>query len=101
VVFYEITKDDVKEAIKNPRGIDENLRKSPGSQKLSTDLLAMIFQDLSGKKSDMGFLPDAYNPQHLEYSWNAKEKSARIIPEKFWVLLQKRSKWKRFNFFCL
>ena len=45
VCFYEITKDAIKEAIQNPRDIDENLRKAQEARRV---LDRLVGYDLSG-----------------------------------------------------
>jgi DNA topoisomerase-1 len=45
VVFHEITKDAVKEAVKHPRGIDENLKEAQEARRV---LDRLVGYDLSG-----------------------------------------------------
>ena len=62
VAFHEITKEAVEEALKHPRDIDTAYAKRKKRDGFWTDLWAMIYQGLFGKKCGMGFPLDGFNP---------------------------------------
>ena len=86
ICFYEITKDAVKEAIKNPREIDDNLRKAQEARRV---LDRIVGYDLSGmiwKKVRYGLSAGRVQSPALRIIMEREREIRAFIPEKFWVI---------------
>lgn len=67
IVFNEITKEAIQEAIKHPREIDDDLRKAQEARRVLDRLVGYDLSGLIWKKLDMVFLPEEFSRQLLGF----------------------------------
>jgi DNA topoisomerase-1 len=86
VVFHEITKDAILEALKQPRDIDENLRRAQEARRV---LDRLVGYDLSGviwKKVRYGLSAGRVQSPALRIIMEREREIRAFIPETYWVL---------------
>jgi DNA topoisomerase-1 len=86
VVFYEITKDAVKEAIEHPRDIDENLRRAQEARRVLDRLVGYDLSGLIWKKVRYGLSAGRVQSPALRIIMEREREIRAFIPEKFWVI---------------
>ncbi len=86
VVFYEITKDAVTEAIKHPRGIDENLRKAQEARRVLDRLVGYDLSGLIWKKVRYGLSAGRVQSPALRIIMEREREIRAFKPEQFWVI---------------
>ena len=74
IVFHEITKNAILNAIENPREIDLNLVNAQQARRVLDRLVGFELSPFSGERFSQSFLPDAYSPWHSGSWWTAKER---------------------------
>ncbi len=86
VVFYEITKDAIKDAIKNPRDIDENLRKAQEARRVLDRLVGYDLSGLIWKKVRYGLSAGRVQSPALRIIMEREREIRAFKPEQFWVI---------------
>ncbi len=86
VVFYEITKEAVIEAIKNPRDIDQNLRKAQEARRVLDRLVGYDLSGLIWKKVRYGLSAGRVQSPALRIIMEREREIRAFISEKFWVI---------------
>ncbi len=86
VVFYEITKDAIKEAITHPRDIDENLRKAQEARRVLDRLVGYDLSGLIWKKVRYGLSAGRVQSPALRIIMEREREIRAFKPEKFWVI---------------
>ena len=87
VVFYEITKDAVVEAIKHPRNIDDDLRRAQEARRVLDRLVGYDLSGLIWKKVRYGLSAGRVQSPALRILMEREREIRAFIPEKFWVIL--------------
>ena len=85
MVFHEITKDAVKEAIEHPRDIDENLRRAQEARRVLDRLVGYDLSGLIWKKVRYGLSAGRVQSPALRIVMERREIRA-FKPEKFWTI---------------
>jgi DNA topoisomerase-1 len=86
VCFYEITKDAIKEAIQNPRDIDENLRKAQEARRVLDRLVGYDLSGLIWKKVRYGLSAGRVQSPALRIIMEREREIRAFNPEQFWVI---------------
>ena len=86
VVFYEITKDAVKEAIEHPRDIDENLRRAQEARRVLDRLVGYDLSGLIWKKVRYGLSAGRVQSPALRIIMEREREIRAFIPEKYWTI---------------
>jgi DNA topoisomerase I len=86
VCFYEITKDAIKEAIKNPREIDENLRKAQEARRVLDRLVGYDLSGLIWKKVRYGLSAGRVQSPALRIIMEREREIRAFKPEQFWTI---------------
>jgi DNA topoisomerase-1 len=86
VVFYEITKDAVQEAIKNPRQIDDNLKQAQEARRVLDRLVGYDLSGLIWKKVRYGLSAGRVQSPALRIIMEREREIRAFKPEDFWVI---------------
>lgn len=86
VVFHEITKDAVNEAIKHPRDIDENLKEAQEARRVLDRLFGYDLSGLIWQKVRYGLSAGRVQSPALRIIVEREKEIRAFIPEKFWVI---------------
>lgn len=86
VVFYEITKDAVREAIANPRDIDENLRRAQEARRVLDRIVGYDLSGLIWKKVRYGLSAGRVQSPALRIIVEREREIQVFHPETYWVL---------------
>lgn len=86
VVFHEITKSAVQEAIKHPRDIDENLLKAQEARRVLDRLFGYDLSGLIWKKVRYGLSAGRVQSPALRIIMEREREIRRFIPETFWTI---------------
>lgn len=86
VVFHEITEDAIKEAIKHPRPIDENLRRAQEARRVLDRLVGYDLSGLIWKKVRYGLSAGRVQSPALRILMEREREIRAFIPEKFWAI---------------
>jgi DNA topoisomerase-1 len=86
VVFHEITKDAVKEAMLAPREIDENLRKAQEARRVLDRLVGYDLSGLIWKKVRYGLSAGRVQSPALRIIMEREREIRAFISNKFWVI---------------
>ncbi|PJA34475.1 MAG: type I DNA topoisomerase [Candidatus Zambryskibacteria bacterium CG_4_9_14_3_um_filter_40_16] len=89
VVFYEITKEAVTEAIKHPRDIDNNLKTAQEARRVLDRLVGYDLSGLIWKKVRYGLSAGRVQSPALRIIMEREREIRSFVPEKFWVLSSK------------
>ncbi len=104
VVFHEITKDAVKEAIEHPRGIDENLRRAQEARRVLDRLVGYDLSGLIWKKIRYGLSAGRVQSPALRIIMEREREIRAFKPEKFWTItadvLAREGKGEKFTLVC-
>ncbi|HAS80544.1 MAG: topoisomerase protein [Candidatus Nomurabacteria bacterium GW2011_GWE1_32_28] len=87
VAFYEITKEAVIEALKNPRDIDTNLRKAQEARRVLDRLVGYDLSGLIWKKVRYGLSAGRVQSPALRIIMEREREIRAFIPEQYWKLL--------------
>jgi len=86
VRFYEITKNAIKEALKNPTEIDENLRKAQEARRVLDRLVGYDLSGLIWKKVRYGLSAGRVQSPALRIIMEREREIRAFKPEQFWVI---------------
>jgi len=86
VVFHEITKDAVNEAILHPRSIDTNLRKAQEARRVLDRLVGYDLSGLIWKKVRYGLSAGRVQSPALRILMEREREIRAFIPEQFWKI---------------
>ncbi len=86
IVFHEITKDAVKEAMEHPRDIDENLRRAQEARRVLDRLVGYDLSGLIWKKVRYGLSAGRVQSPALRIIMEREREIRAFIPEAFWVI---------------
>ena len=86
VVFHEITKSAVQEAIKHPRDIDENLLKAQEARRVLDRLFGYDLSGLIWKKVRYGLSAGRVQSPALRIIMEREREIRAFLPETFWVI---------------
>jgi DNA topoisomerase-1 len=86
VTFNEITEKAVKEAVKHPRKIDENLRKAQEARRVLDRLVGYDLSGLIWKKVRYGLSAGRVQSPALRIIMEKERDIRAFIPEKYWVI---------------
>ncbi len=86
VVFYEITKDAVQEAMKHPRDIDDNLKQAQEARRVLDRLVGYDLSGLIWKKVRYGLSAGRVQSPALRIIMEREREIRAFIPEGYWVI---------------
>lgn len=86
IVFNEITKEAIQEAIKHPREIDDDLRKAQEARRVLDRLVGYDLSGLIWKKVRYGLSAGRVQSPALRILMEREREIRAFIPEKFWTI---------------
>jgi DNA topoisomerase-1 len=86
VVFHEITKDAVTEAVKHPRDIDNNLKTAQEARRVLDRLVGYDLSGLIWKKVRYGLSAGRVQSPALRIVMEREREIRSFVPETFWTL---------------
>lgn len=86
VVFHEITKEAVQEAIKHPRGIDDNLKQAQEARRVLDRLVGYDLSGLIWKKVRYGLSAGRVQSPALRILMEREREIRAFKPHTFWVI---------------
>lgn len=86
IVFNEITKSAVQNAIKHPREIDENLRKAQEARRVLDRLVGYDLSGLIWKKVRYGLSAGRVQSPALRIIMEREREIRAFVPENFWAI---------------
>ena len=86
VVFNEITKDAIKEAVQNPRTIDDSLKQAQEARRVLDRLVGYDLSGIIWKKVRYGLSAGRVQSPALRIIMERERQIRAFIPETFWVL---------------
>lgn len=86
VVFHEITKDAVLEAMKHPREIDDNLKQAQEARRVLDRLVGYDLSGLIWKKVRYGLSAGRVQSPALRIIMEREREIRAFIPESYWVI---------------
>jgi len=86
VAFYEITKEAVEEALKNPRDIDTNLRKAQEARRVLDRLVGYDLSGIIWKKVRYGLSAGRVQSPALRIIMEREREIRAFVPEQYWTL---------------
>lgn len=101
IVFYEITEAAVKEALRNPREIDDNLRLAQEARRVLDRLVGYDLSGLIWKKVRYGLSAGRVQSPALRIIMEREREIRAFKPEKFFVITARLKNDKgEFDFVC-
>ncbi|MER2063088.1 MAG: type I DNA topoisomerase [Alkalibacterium sp.] len=94
VVFNEITKDAVKNALKNPRNLDEDLIDSQQARRVLDRIVGYQISPLLWKKVKRGLSAGRVQSVALKMICDREEEIKNFVPEEYWSIEAKFKKAK-------
>lgn len=86
VVVHEITKRAIEEALKNPRGIDKNLKKAQEARRVLDRLVGYELSELIWKKVRYGLSAGRVQSPALRILMEREREIRAFKPENYWVI---------------
>ncbi len=86
IVFHEITKEAILEALKHPRKIDTNLRKAQEARRVLDRLVGYDLSGLIWKKVRYGLSAGRVQSPALRIIMEREREIRAFVPEKFWKI---------------
>jgi DNA topoisomerase-1 len=86
IVFQEITKEAVQEALKHPREIDEDLRKAQEARRVLDRLVGYDLSGLIWKKVRYGLSAGRVQSPALRILMEREREIRAFVPEDYWVI---------------
>ncbi len=86
VTYYEITKEAILEALKNPREIDDNLKQAQEARRVLDRLVGYDLSGLIWKKVRYGLSAGRVQSPALRIIMEREREIRAFIPENFWVI---------------
>lgn len=86
IVFHEITKDAVQEALENPRGIDENLKKAQEARRVLDRLIGYGLSGLIWKKIRYGLSAGRVQSPALRIVMEREREIQAFEPVDYWTI---------------
>lgn len=86
IVFHEITREAVQEAMKHPRGIDENLRSAQEARRVLDRLFGYDLSNLIWQKVRYGLSAGRVQSPALRIIVEREKEIRAFVPEAYWVL---------------
>ena len=86
IVFNEITKDAILEALQNPRQIDDELRKAQEARRVLDRLVGYDLSGLIWKKVRYGLSAGRVQSPALRIVMEREREIRAFIPEKYWII---------------
>ncbi len=98
IVFHEITESAIKEAIKHPRDVDQDLRKAQEARRVLDRLVGYDLSGLIWKKVRYGLSAGRVQSPALRIIMEREREIRAFIPETFWRLSAEVSTTKKEEF---
>lgn len=86
IVFNEITEKAIKEAIKNPRDIDENLVNAQKARRVLDRIVGYTLSPLLWEKIKKGLSAGRVQSVALKVICEREEEIEKFIPEEYWTI---------------
>ena len=86
VVFHEITEGTVQDAVKHPRGIDENLRKAQEARRVLDRIVGYDLSGLIWKKVRYGLSAGRVQSPALRILMEREREIRAFVPEPYWII---------------
>ena len=86
IVFHEITENAIKDAIKHPHDIDENLRKAQEARRVLDRLVGYDLSGLIWKKVRYGLSAGRVQSPALRIIMEREREIRVFVPENYWVI---------------
>ncbi|MCM2339141.1 MAG: type I DNA topoisomerase [Burkholderiales bacterium] len=86
VTFHEITEEAIKEALKNPRDIDTNLRKAQEARRVLDRLVGYDLSGIIWKKVRYGLSAGRVQSPALRIIMEREREIRAFVPEKYWKI---------------
>jgi DNA topoisomerase I len=101
VVFHEITKDAVQEAMKHPRKIDDNLKQAQEARRVLDRLVGYDLSGLIWKKVRYGLSAGRVQSPALRIIMEREREIRAFKPEQFFVLTADLKKGSALTYTCV
>lgn len=86
IVFHEITKDAITEALKHPRDIDQHLKRAQEARRVLDRLVGYDLSGLIWKKVRYGLSAGRVQSPALRILSEKEREVRAFVPEKYWIL---------------
>lgn len=84
IVFHEITKNAIEEAVKHPRAVDENLRRAQEARRVLDRLVGYDLSGIIWKKVRYGLSAGRVQSPALRIIMEREREIRAFVPEAFW-----------------